>query len=110
MTETKTATLLGVGPFNGLFSPTAFLFRLDPPLETSGHSLVHVVASGMEENEIHGCDAETIVFATDQHGMIDYAYYAEWGQILELAGMSHPAEAMHRLGYSTVIMDATASV
>jgi hypothetical protein len=108
MTETKTATLLGVGPFNGWFTEHSFLFELYPPLETDGHSLVHVVTSSLA-----GYDrfpGETLVFATLMDGSLDYAHYAEAGPILELTDVVHPAQTMHRLGYTTVIMDATARV
>lgn len=108
-TETRTATLLGVGPFTeGWFEKTSCLFELYPPLERSGHSLVHVVTEAVPEYD--RWPAETFVFATTPDGQMDVDYYCEYGPVLKLVGEDHPVEAMHRLGYTRVIMDTAARV
>lgn len=109
MTEaTRTATLLGVGPFNGWFSEDSFLFELYPPLEHTGHSLAHVVTSTIPAYDRFPSD--TTVFPTTEDGSLDVTYYCEYGPVLELLDQDHPVEVMHRLGYNTVIMDASARV
>lgn len=109
MTETtRTATLIGVGPFNDWFTESSHLFELYPPLEKSGHSLVHVVTETIPQYDRF--PADTVVFATKSDGTMNTDYYCESGPVLELAGEDHPVEVMHRLGYNVVVMDATAQV
>lgn len=108
MTETKTATLLGVGPFNGWFTERSYLFELYPPLESNGHTLVHVVTSSTEDYDRF--PGETMVFATLMDGKLDGNFYAEAGPVMELECVVHPAVVMHQLGYGTVLMNAPAEV
>jgi hypothetical protein len=81
---THTATDLGNGPFYGVFSELAALFRLDPPLLQHGHEIEHVIVSELPGGG--GYEDEVAVFAASGSGALDGVFYLTHGSVMERVG------------------------
>jgi hypothetical protein len=100
------AQALATGPFHGFFHEGATLYRLIPPCIAGGPTkkgvqsceVSHVIVSGLDAERDSG--PETVIFASDETGVIDSDFYLKHGVVLEVFGKNDPAAALARLGYS----------
>lgn len=102
----KCAKPLATGPFHGFFHEGATLYRLDPPCVAGGwdrrrgvesREVTHVIVSALDQDEM-GNGPQTVVFATDEQGVVDTDFYVRFGTIVDMY-VNDATAALARLGY-----------